>query len=99
MTEKQIIEKIGYYLNLRNISSYKLGYMLGHAKTYFYRIESGEIQLTLQTFLEILDILQVSTEEFFENQVKNNEKELFEIYNRLSYESKQALLTIARQLH
>ena len=84
MTEKQIIEKIGYYLNLRNISSYKLGYMLGHAKTYFYRIESGEIQLTLQTFLEILDILQVSTEEFFENHI-----DAYEIFR--SYKSQNSV--------
>ncbi len=57
LTKKEIIDRIGYFRNLRNMSAYKLGMELGHSKTYFYRIESGEIQLILDMLLEVLDIL------------------------------------------
>lgn len=42
LSKKEIINRIGYFRNLRNISAYKLGLELGHSKTYFYRVESGE---------------------------------------------------------
>lgn len=50
LSKKDILNRIGYYRNLRKISAYKLGLELGHSKTYFYRIESGEIQLTIDNF-------------------------------------------------
>lgn len=65
LSNKEILYRIGYFKNLKNISSYKLGLLLGHSETYFYRIESGKIQLTMPTFLEVLDILEVTTSEFF----------------------------------
>lgn len=98
LSKKDIIDRIGYFRNMRNISAYKLGMALGHSKTYFYRIESGEIQLTLDMLLEILDILQVTTTEFFCPTLKEDDKVLVDMINELSLENKQMILDLIKKL-
>ena len=72
--------------------------MLGHSKTYFYRIESGNIQLTLDKFLDTLDILQVTTTEFFSSILKEEDKDVLDLYNNLSQDSKQTILDLMKKL-
>ncbi len=98
LSKKEIIDRIGYFRNLKNMSAYKLGMELGHAKTYFYRIESGEIQLTLDVLLEVLDILNVSTTEFFCPTLKEDEIELLDMISNLSTENKKMILDLVKKL-
>ena len=98
LSKKEIIERIGYFRNLKKISAYKLGLELGHSKTYFYRIESGEIQLTLDMLLEVLEILQVSTTEFFCPIINKEDKNFLEIFNSLSDDSKQTILDLMKKI-
>ena len=98
LRKEEILNRIGYFRNLRNISAYKLGLELGHSKTYFYRVESGEIALTLDMLLDILDILQVTTTEFFCPSLKDDDKILLEMINNLSPENKQTILDLVKKL-
>ena len=98
LSKKEIINRIGYFRDLRNISAYKLGILLGHSKTYFYRIESGEIQLTIDMFLDILEILQVTTTEFFSPMIKDENFELLNFITNLSSENKQTILDLMKKL-
>ena len=102
MTKQDIIEKIALLRTQKNISAYKLGMQLGHAKTYFYKIENGEIDLSIDTFLEILDVLGVTTAEFFcpeNSQTKKEAKEpLLELIEKLPEETKSALLSFIIKL-
>ena len=45
--------------------------MLGNSDTYFYKVESGSIIINLPKLIDILNALEVSTEEFFYNKIKN----------------------------
>ena len=98
LSKKEIIERIGYFRNQKNVSAYKLGIELGHSKTYFYRIESGEIQLTIDMLLEVLDILQVTTTEFFCPMLKEDDKLLFEMIGSLTPENKQTIMDLIKKL-
>lgn len=98
LSKKEIIDRIGYFRNLRNISAYKLGMELGHSKTYFYRIESGEIQLTLDKLLEVLEILNVTTTEFFCPTLKEDDKVLLNMIGNLSTENKQIIVDLIKKL-
>lgn len=98
LSKKEIIERIGYFRNQRNISAYKLGIELGHSKTYFYRIESGEIQLTIDMLLEVLDILQVTTTEFFCPTLKEDDKVLLDMIDNLSPENKNTIIDLVKKL-
>ena len=88
LSKKEIINRIGYFRNLRNISAYKLGLELGHSKT----------ALTLDMLLDILDILQVTTTEFFCPSLKDDDKILLEMINNLSPENKQTILDLVKKL-
>ena len=98
LSKKEIIDRIGYFRNLKRISAYKLGLELGHSKTYFYRIESGEINLTLDMLLEVLEILQVSTTEFFCPIINKEDKNVLEMFNNLSNDSKHTILDLMKKL-
>lgn len=98
LSKQEIIDRIGYFRNKRNISAYKLGMELGHSKTYFYRIESGEIQLTIDMLLEVLEILNISTYEFFYPNLDSFEKDTkyLEAMHTLTDEEKNSLMTILK---
>lgn len=64
LSKEEIINRIGYFRNKKNISAYKLGAELGHAKNYFYRVESGKFDISLETLFDVLQILDVSILEF-----------------------------------
>lgn len=98
LSKEDILNRIGYFRNKKNITAYKLGMQLGHSKTYFYRIESGEIQLTLEMLLDVLDILGVTTSEFFCPYIKDEDKELFEKILSLSKENKQTISGLIEKL-
>ena len=91
------MDKIGYYRTQQNLSAYDLSTNLGHAKTYFYRIESGEIKLTVEALLEILDVLGVSTYEFFCHE-SAQDKPLVELIRGLSTESKQIIIELIKHM-
>ncbi len=98
LTKEEILNRIGYFRNKKNITAYKLGKELGHAKTYMYRIESGEIQLTIDLLLDILDILGVSTTEFFYPNLQNYDKDkiVLDILNQMSDEERNSLVTLLK---
>lgn len=83
-TKEEIINKIGRLRTSKNITAYKLSKELGHSKTYFYRVENGAIQLSLENFLDVLDILGVTTSEFFCPFLTNEVLEIISIFNKLS---------------
>ena len=64
LSKEEIVNRIGYFRNKKNISAYKLGAELGHAKNYFYRVESGKFDISLETLFDVLQILDVSILEF-----------------------------------
>lgn len=98
LTKQEIIERLSYFRTQKKVSSYKLGKELGHAKTYFYRIESGEIALTLETLLDCLQILGVSTSEFFCPSIKQEDIDLLKKINKLSLENKNTILDLVDKL-
>jgi len=99
LSKQDILNRIGYFRNKKNISAYKLGLELGHAKTYFYRIESGEIELTIELLLDVLDILGVSTTEFFCPFIDDESIEILNNYKNLSPENKLTIKELIKKLN
>ncbi len=96
LSKTEIINRIGYFRNKKKISAYDLGLSLGHSKNYFYRIESGAINLTIETLLETLEILDVSTSEFFYSKPEEFEEDysILEKINSLSDKEKNSITTL-----
>lgn len=96
LTKEEIIQRISYFRTKRGLSAYEMGLRMGHSENYFYRIESGEINLNLEGLLDILAILDVSTSEFFYPDVENfdTDNELLIKFKPLTEEEKKSLITL-----
>ena len=75
MDYKQIIERLSLIRTRKNLSSREFGRMLGNSDTYFYKVEDGSIIINLPKFIEILETLQIDTEEFFYDDFDNYKKD------------------------
>ena len=98
LSKEEILNRIGYFRNKKNITAYKLGMQLGHSKTYFYRIESGEIKLTMEMFIDVLEVLGVTTSEFFYPFINEDDEKLITKILSLSKESKLIIKTLLENL-
>lgn len=65
LTNKEVFDRIKYFRKQKRMSAFDLSRELGHSATYLYRLEKGEIDLSISTLFSILDILNVNTFEFF----------------------------------
>ena len=99
MDYKQIIERLSLIRTRKNLSSRELGLMLGNSDTYFYKVEDGYIVLNLPKFLEVLDTLEIDTEEFFYKDFDNykRDKEILQITKSLSKEELEALILLLKR--
>lgn len=99
MDYKQIVERLSLIRTSKNLSSREFGRMLGNSDTYFYKVEDGSIILSMPKFCEVLDALEVSTEEFFYNDFNNykRDKEILEITKGLTKEEFEALILLLKR--
>lgn len=65
LSNREIFDRITYFLKAKNMSGCDLSRELGHDRTYFYRLKKGVIDLSFPVFFTILDILNVNTFQFF----------------------------------
>jgi len=99
LCSKEIIKRIDYFREKKGMSAYKLGMLLGHAKTYYYRIQNNEIQLSMEGFLEILEILDVSLIEFASPNNYLENQEFLKLFTNLSKENKLVITELMKKLN
>ena len=99
MNYKQIVERLSLIRTRKNLSSRELGLMLGNSDTYFYKVEDGSIVLNVPKLCEILEALEVDTEEFFYDDFDNykKDKEILGITKSLSREELEALILLLKR--
>ena len=71
MDYQQIIERLKLIRMRNHLSAKDLGKLLGNSYTYFYKVEDGSIILSMPKLLEVLQLLGVTTEEFFYDDFEN----------------------------
>ncbi len=99
MNYKEIIERLSLIRTSKNLSARELGLMIGKSDTYFYKVEDKSIILNVPKLIEILDALQVDTEEFFYKDFENykRDKEILALTKNLSKEELQALIVLLKR--
>lgn len=100
LTYKEIITRLAIFRNKKNLSARELGLRMGHSETYFYKVENESIILNLPSFLEALDVLEVSTSEFFYEDLTNYEtnKEVIKLFNDLSANNQSTIIELMKNL-
>lgn len=99
MTYKQIIERLSFLRTKKNMSAREFGIILGNSDTYFYKVEDGSIIINLPKFLEMLEALEIDTEQFFYNDLENykKDKEILDLTKNLSKEELEALILLLKR--
>ncbi len=100
MTQKEIINRISNFRYKKKLSARELSLQLGKSSNYINKLESYDFNLTLNMFLEILEALEMTEEEFFclGEQYNKETKELCEKFNKLSDFNKKTVFDLINNL-
>lgn len=71
MDAKFIRDRITQLRMQKSVSEYKMGYDLGHSRSYIYNISSGKSLPPMAEFLEICNYLGVTPSDFFNDSNEN----------------------------
>ena len=82
---REIVDRIIYFRNIKNISARELSLSIGKSGNYISKLECLDFTLPTPVLLEIIDVLEVSAEEFFAEDYKH-------------YNDKKALLSLLEEV-
>lgn len=93
-----LIFRIGYFRNKKNLSARELSLRIGKSGTYINQIESKNFTLSLPVLFDIIEALEISFAEFFSDNYTNyqQDKELIDILNCLSVERKKNFIDLMK---
>ena len=95
-----VIDRIGFFRTKANLSARETSLRLGYSEQFMKRIENKSVELKVSTLLEFLDIVDITPQDFFylgENYNKED-KNVLDLYNNLSNDSKQTILDLMKKL-
>ena len=97
---KDILFKIGYYRNKKNLSAREASLELGFSGTFVNRIERQVVELKVSTLLQFLQLVEITPFEFFYPDAENYKKdmELLNVIKSLTPENKATILDLAMKL-
>ncbi len=96
----ETIKRIGFFLDKKNLSARSLSLKLGRSEQYMKRILSKKVELKVKTLFDIFEILDITALDFFYlgKEYNKNDKQMLEMFNQLSNESKQTIFNLMQQL-
>lgn len=98
MTLKDIALRISYFRYQKQLSARELSLRIGKSPTYINQIEGGHFTLSLPTLLEIIEVLEISCEDFFADNyaTSKQDKEIIEILKKLPAERKATFIDLMK---
>lgn len=100
LTYKDIVQRIGYFRNKKNLSARETSLRLGFSDSFINRIERETVELKVSTLLEFIILAEITPQEFFYPKLENYEKDkqLISLVLSLTPENKDALINISKKL-
>ena len=100
ITYDEFIYRMGFFRNKHNLSARDLSLQLGYSESEINRIERRVVKMKITTFIDFLNIINVSPIEFFYPQPSNYAKdmELLKLIFSLSDDSKDIIISLAKKL-
>ena len=98
MDINEILHRVGYVRNKANLSARELSLRMGMSQQYVSKLESGQIVLTVEKLLQILEICDFPIERFFSKDIDGYQlnNELYELIEKLPTEKKTHLVGIIK---
>lgn len=100
MNIKEIIKRINYFRNRKNMSARALSDAIDKSENYINRLENVGINLPITVLLEIINALEISPEEFFSSNFRTyrNDNELYNLIKDMPEDKKQSLTNFIKHI-
>lgn len=96
----EVINRIGYFRTKANLSLRETSVRLGYNPQFMKTIENKSIELKVKTLLDFCDVVDITPQDFFYmgTEFNKEDKNVLEMYNALSPDSKQTILDLMKKL-
>ncbi len=96
MEIKEILNRIGYVRNTKNLSAREVSLRIGMSPQYVAQVESGRIVLTVEKLLQILEVCDFPLERFFSPNIVdyNEDQELKNLIESLPSNKKKNIIEL-----
>ena len=97
---RYLINRLGYIRNRANMSGRELSIQLNKSIAYIAKFDNGDFEMPSEILLNAIQLCGSTPEEFFSRNIgKYGEmKELIDMYETLSPDSKQTILDLMKKL-
>ena len=94
MEVKEVLTRIGYVRNTKNLSAREVSLRIGMSPQYVAQLESGRIVLTVEKLLQILEVCEFPVERFFSSNIAdyNVDEELKNLIEGLPTNKKKNII-------
>lgn len=94
MEISEVVERIGFFRNKKNLSAVELSMRIGMHESYINKLESKAFNLPVEMLLRIIEALEITPQIFFAENYANFETddEIVSAVKKLPPEKKTALL-------
>lgn len=96
----EVIHRIGFFRTRANMSAREVSLRLGYSEQFLKRIENKSVELKVSTLLNFFDIAEITPQDFFYmgEHYNKEDKNVLDLYNNLSTDSKQTILDLMKKL-
>ncbi len=98
MSYEELIQRIGYFRNRKNISARELSGRIDKHDAYINRLETKGFNLPTEVLLKIIEVLEITPQEFFADNYRTYkvDNELYNAISKLPSDKKQHFLEILK---
>ena len=100
LTYAEIINRVGYFRTNANLSLRETSLRLGYNPQFMSTIENKSIELKVKTLLDFCDVVGITIQDFFYlgEHYNKDDKNVLDLYNNLSNDSKQTIIDLMKKL-
>ena len=100
LTYDEIINRVGYFRTQANLSLRETSLRLGYNPQFMSTIENKSIELKVKTLLDFSNAVGITIQDFFYlgKHYNKEDKNILDIYNNLSDDSKQTIVDLMKKL-
>lgn len=95
-----LIDRLGYARNRANLSARELSQRLGYSVAYIAKFDNGDFSMPAEVLLDAINICGMTSEEFFFHDLNKykEDKEILDLFENLSEESKNTIKDLMKKL-
>lgn len=97
---EDILNRMGFFMDKANLSARQTSLRLGYSEQFMKRIFNKSVELKLSTFLDFLELVDITPQDFFylgKNFNREN-KNILEMFNSLSTDNQQTIIDLMKKL-